>query len=234
MLHLLYPPACLLCHQPIASAHLTVCEACNRSLARYTPPVCQRCGRPLSAAYDADVLCAHCRRRPTAFEQARAPWVYRGAARQAILAFKYHGHHRLGAWLAYEMAELAKDILPMDEIDLVVPVPRHWLKRRLRGIDPAVCLARRLAHSLHRPIDQATLRRVRWTASQTRLSPAQRTRNVRHAFRARADRLQDRTVLLIDDVLTSGATAQACAQTLRESGARRVFVLTGACALPAS
>lgn len=191
-------------------------------------PACSRCGVELPGAFDAVVLCAGCRRRPPAFETAQAPWQYAGRTQDAIRQFKYHRRWRVGGWLAAEMARLAGSSLPIDDIALVLPVPLHWLKRRLKGFNPTESLAASIARRLAIPQSPHALRRTRWTATQTRLSVAARFRNVRRAFRAEARLVRDRSVLLIDDVLTSGATAHACALALKEAGARRVFVLTAA------
>ena len=126
------------------------------------------------------------------------------------------------------MAHTARASLPCEQIDLIVPVPQHVVRRWLRGFDPVAQLANDVSRSLGRPCRAGALRRIRWTATQTRLHGHARRRNVRGAFMARARAVRGRTVLLVDDVLTTGATAQACAQALRQAGASRVFVLTAA------
>ena len=126
------------------------------------------------------------------------------------------------------MAKTARASLPVQEISLVLPVPLHGLKRWLRGWNPSESLARQIATDLGVPYQPAGLRRTRWTRSQTRLSYHRRAQNVREAFEARPSAVQDRTILLVDDVLTSGATAESCVTALKRAGARRVFVLAAA------
>ena len=159
---------------------------------------------------------------------ARAPWRYAGAVQSAVVQFKYHRRWRLGRWLAEEMAREAHASLPLNQVDAVVPVPLHWLKRRLKGSNPAEQLALVIARSCEKPCLGRSLRRIRWTRTQTRLGSSERARNVRQAFVASPRWVRGRGVLLIDDVLTSGATANACATALRDAGARAVFVLTAA------
>jgi len=183
---------------------------------------------PLDAPYDAAIRCARCRLSPPAFDAARATWRYAGATQEAIRRFKFHHRWRLGRWLAEEMAATARQTLPLEAIDLVAPVPLHWLKRTLKGFAPAEDLACAVAQRLRKPYVRGALRPVRWTASQSRLQARQRFRNVRGAFAARPRLVNGRGVLLIDDVLTSGATAQACAQALKSAGARSVVVLAAA------
>ena len=240
--HLLYPPACLLCQmrlsQPAGDSrfastaagfdHAPICANCQNAMPSNSAPVCTRCGVQLRGAFDAVMSCSRCRRTPQRFDAARAPWRYAGTAQRAVRQFKYHRRWRLGRWLAQEMATTARRSLPLKDVDLVVPVPLHWLKRRIRGFDPAEELATSVSGALLKPYVSQALRRTRWTKTQTHLHGPARIRNVHHAFTARPAQVAERTVLLIDDVLTSGATASACAQALKQAGARAVFVLTAA------
>lgn len=234
LLNLLYPPACLLCGTALTSDPAStgegpaVCRACTEVLPRNGPPVCARCGLELPGAFDAVTACLECRNHPPAFEMARSPWRYAGTAQAAVQQFKYHRRWRLGRWLAEEMVQAARASLPIAELDAVLAVPPHWIRRRLNGADPAGTLARTVAQILEKPYAAGALRRVRWTATQTRLSWRARARNVHGAFAARSRLLHHRTILLVDDVLTSGATATACAEALKAAGASRVFVLTAA------
>ena len=209
---LLLPPACALCHVRMPDASTLFCDSCAGSMSSCPPPPCHGCDIPPS------------------FESARAPFLYLGLVRQAVLAFKYQGRRRIGAWLAEAMGRLAQRNLPIDSIDAVAPVPMHWLKARLRGHSAAAQLARDVARHLGRPYHPDVLARARWTSTQTRLTTRQRLRNVEGAFRARLPRGAHPRVLLIDDVLTTGATADACARALRAAGAPSVWVLTAACA----
>lgn len=226
IINLLYPPACLLCHRRAHTPGTVFCDACEGAMPPCLPPVCERCGLSVAGAYDAQPQCRRCQARPPAFAQARAPFLYLDGVREAVHAFKYRGHPRIGRWFAARMAQTASDTLPLARVTRIVPVPSHWLKARLRGASPAASLARAVARQLAVPYDARLLAKTRWTSTQTRLTPPQRFRNVRGAFRARRRLDQDDAVLLIDDVLTSGATADACAQALRAAGAQAVFVLT--------
>ena len=208
LVNLLYPPACLLCHTllPVPEAGGPLCAECARDCPR----------APLPAGHT------------LAGETVRAPWRYTRRAAQAVRQFKYHRRWRIGRWLAEEMADTASTWLPLHEIDAVVPVPQHWLKRRLRSFDPVAQLAHDVSRSLRRPCLPRALRRTQWTRSQTTLQMRARRRNVRNAFAAAPKAVRGRAILLVDDVLTSGATAHACAEALRRAGAARVLVLTAA------
>lgn len=229
--NLLYPPACLLCRASLRHAgHFPplLCAACAAAAPRSSAPVCATCGVTLQGAFDAVVTCAACRQRPLAYDRARAPLVYAGTAQLAVQAFKYHWRWRLGRWLADEMASTARSAFPVAAIEAVLPVPLHWLKRRARGVNAPAYLADRISRALEKPCMPTALRRRRWTGTQTRLSGTDRFRNVHGAFVARPRDVGNRAILLVDDVLTSGATADACATALKEAGATAVFVLTAA------
>jgi ComF family protein len=233
--NLLYPPACLLCRAPLPSrdadgrrAAPVFCDTCHSRMPRIDPPVCGRCGLGLRGAFDAQRVCSSCRTTPLAFDRACSPWWYDGPAQEAIRQFKYSRRWRIGQHLAQEMALLARASLPLETVDVVLPVPLHWLKRRLKGFHPPAYLAQAVAHVLHKPCLSSALRRARWTTTQTSLGWRERFRNVERAFTASTALVAQRSVLLVDDVVTSGATANACARTLKEAGARRVFLLTAA------
>jgi ComF family protein len=203
---------------------------------RITPPVCTSCGDPLPSwrVLSGDAArCARCRRAPRAVDRGRAIGEYDGALRQIIHAFKYDGRRSLGSRLGRLMRESAPELL--DGIDWVVPVPLHPRRQRARGFNQAAELAR----ALELPVRTALVR-VRHTAPQVELPAARRHANVRDAFRLarqrswlvrsghQLPRWSNATVLLVDDVSTTGATLEACARVLKEAGAREVRALTGA------
>ncbi|OFV89804.1 MAG: hypothetical protein A3G76_00045 [Acidobacteria bacterium RIFCSPLOWO2_12_FULL_65_11] len=220
-------PVCAACGAPLDQpTRGPVCAGCWRSILPLTPPLCDRCGDALPTWRSTSVSmerCPRCRRSPRAIDRARAVGTYDGALRAVIHALKYEGRRSLARPLAALMRMRGADVL--DGADWLVPVPLHRSRRRERGFNQAVDLARHLG----RPVRQA-LRRVRPTRTQTGLPAAQRHHNVRGAFviaRA-AGELAGRCVVLVDDVSTTGATLDACARVLKEAGAREVRALTAA------
>lgn len=229
LLNLLYPPACLLCQAQLSSSSDLFCDTCIERMPRNGPPVCLHCGLGLAGAFDAQLLCSACKEgsRLEAVDIARAPWRYTDSMALAIQQFKYHRRWRIGQWLALAMASCArKSEIALERVDEILPVPMHAWKRRFKGFDHTAILTRMLAKIVERPYAAHRLKRSRWTPTQTRFKGAARFRNVRGAFHATS--VRHKTLLLVDDVLTSGATVSACATALKSAGARHVFVLTAA------
>jgi competence protein ComFC len=198
----------------------------GRPARRIEAPFCQRCGEPFYGDLDLAFSCTNCGRRAWSLEWARAGFIAEGTVREAIHGFKYGRHYyqitRLGEWLdlAYEAHASAGGW------DALVPVPLHPRRRRERGFNQSAELARQLSRSRKIPIRDC-LRRRKETAVQARQVRAARLRNLRNAFdlKSRFD-VAGQHLLLIDDVFTTGATADACAHALRKAGAARVCVLT--------
>jgi ComF family protein len=214
-----------------------VCPSCWRAIVPITPPVCRTCGDALPTWRGCDFVsgaCARCRRQPPAVACARAAGAYEGVLRQLIHCLKYEGRRTLAVRLGEMMRERGGDVL--DGADFVVPVPLHWRRQHRRGFNQAEDLARWLGP----PVVRA-LRRVHATSPQFGLTASRRRRNVRGAFapprrgflrRRRYDsRLRNACVVLVDDVSTTGATLQACAEALKGGGAREVRAITAARAL---
>lgn len=240
VLAVLLAPACAACGQLLE--HPTqgpVCGSCWRSILPLTPPVCDRCGDPLPAWRTISTplaRCPRCRRGQRHVDRARAVGAYDGALRAIVHALKYEGRRSLAQPLAGLMCSRGADMLI--GADWVVPVPLHPSRRRERGFNQAADLARYLGiPSLH------ALRRTRATATQTGLPAARRHRNVHGAFAVALGRnrsacghasvqksgLEGSIVVLVDDVSTTGATLDACAQVLKEAAeVREVRALTAA------
>jgi ComF family protein len=192
-----------------------------------TPPLCDRCGDPLPSWRVISLplaTCPRCRRRPPYVARAAAVGTYDGALRAIVHAIKYEGRRSLARPVAALMRQGGCGAV-LDGADFVVPVPLHPSKRRSRGFNQALDLARHLGP---RPV--RALKRTRATPSQTGLPAAQRHRNMRDAFAPawRAPNLTGTIVVLVDDVSTTGATIDSCARVLTQMGAREVRAVTAA------
>lgn len=220
------PPLCLGCGEIVGTAG-SLCAACWQGFSFVSPPQCVRCGVPFGEELGPDAECTECLARPPRFRRARAALVYDDRTRRLVLPFKHGDRTDLarscGAWMARAGADL------LGEADLVAPVPLHWRRLFMRRYNQAQLLAARVARDADLRLAPDLLRRRRWTGSQAGLKAKERRRNVRLAFdvhpRWRSD-LAGRSVLLVDDVLTTGATVDACVRALEKGGARHVDVLT--------
>lgn len=190
-------------------------------------PCCARCGLPFELDVGEEALCGGCIAAPPSFARARSALRYDDASRKLILAFKHgdrlEGVRLFGRWLAQAGAKLTSDA------DLIAPVPLHRWRLFLRLYNQSAVLARALGEAAGKPVVPDLLSRVRWTPSQAGRNARQRRANVRRAFvvpEARRASVEGARILLIDDVFTTGATVDACAETLLEHGARAIDVLT--------
>jgi ComF family protein len=226
-LDLLLPPACVRCGAPGERA---LCAECARALPRIARGLCALCQE--RAAPSESARCAGCASRPSPLDACIAGVYFEADAAAWIRGYKYPPRGILGAGSGRDRARvraLLREALAWYALDApacVVPVPLHPRRLRARGFNPAAALARVAARERDVPCDATALERVRDTPTQTGLGRAARRANVRDAFRAR--RRVPECVWLVDDVVTTGATLEACARVLRRAGARRVVALCAA------
>jgi ComF family protein len=224
-LDVVLPRACPTCDRPLsAGAPSPLCAACREAIVAPVACPCVRCGGPAPPTGS----CTGCVQRSFAFASARSLGPYRPGDPRDVLAravweLKYRGCRTL----AGPLAELLAEHYPFPDDALVVPVPLHPSRLRARGYNQAVLLARGLARRRRMAHDARVLVRVRPTPEQAELDAEARRANVRDAFSIRRGaHLSHPIVVLVDDVLTTGATADACARALLDGGARQVYVLT--------
>ncbi len=217
-LDVVFPPVCARCRR-VGSI---LCAECASQMARVPDLICPRCGRfhDDGAGITRSLPCGDCRRTHSPLIQMRAPLRYAEPTSRIIHRFKYEGYFALGEPLARFMF----DDWPVWEQppDLILPIPLHPKRRRRRGYNQSELLAAPLGRSLGVQTAPAGLRRVRHTAPQVGLGPNERHDNVRDAFAADASRVSGRHVLLVDDVLTTGATMRAAAEALLAAGAASI------------
>ena len=232
-LHLIFPSPCRVCGLPLDAARRSL--ICGRCWGRVRPiahPFCSRCGRPFASPLIHDGspghVCGACRERPPAFVMARAATLYEtgGTIRAAILLFKHGRRVSLARHLGRLMAEAGNGLFDPRQLDLLIPVPLHARRMRERGFNQAALLARELGSAWRLRVGHGLLQRARETEAQ-RGGREAREANVKGAFIvAQPDQVHGRSLLLIDDVLTSGATANECALALLMAGATEVGVYT--------
>jgi ComF family protein len=228
-----FPSGCRICRNLLtSSSRVPICEECLASFAKVQGPCCEVCGLPLPG-FGNDVgeirLCPACQQRIYAFERARSFAVYQDAVVKAILLLKFEQIEPLGGWFASRLAEIVKAEGDRLAADVVVPVPLHKTRERERGYNQAALIAEPLAKKLRLPHKAVLLMRTKARPDKQILSLEERWESVRGAFATRpGSQVDNQRVLLVDDVLTTGATLDACARALREAGATSVVVLTAA------
>lgn len=222
---LVLPPVCISCRTRIEGQGL-ICGTCFASIDFIAPPICARLGVPLPYGTGEPCLSAAAIAKPPVYDRARAVAQYSSTMRELIQAFKYGDRHEglalFGRWLMKAGAELLEDA------DLLVPVPLYPSRLWWRRYNQSAMLAYALQKQTAVKVDCFALSRVRRTLSQVGLSADQRRRNVAGAFKvakSRRNRVAGKHVVIIDDVITTGATAEACARALKRAGAARVDVL---------
>ena len=225
-LDLLYPPQCLKCGAITSRIH-TLCGDCWQTISFISAPCCTACGLPFDYDLGAGAICGECARTRPVFDRARAAFIYDDQSRQLILGFKHGDQLQRAIAFSRWMNRAGEDLITA--ADYLIPVPLHWTRLFARRFNQAVVLAMKIGGRAGKPVLTRTLIRRKRTPSQGRLRRSRRVANLRGAFKVppgAKEELAGKRVLLIDDVLTTGATATACTKTLRRAGATHVDVLT--------
>jgi ComF family protein len=224
-LDLALPPLCPSCREPLGDG-VGLCAACWSKLSFIEPPYCARLGIPF--LYDAGpgLLSMEAIADPPAYDRARAAVRYDDVARALVVSYKYTDRMDLAPLMGRWMARAGRELLT--DADALIPVPLHWRRLWARRFNQSATLAGAIAQGSGVPVLHSALKRVRATAQQVGLSKAERADNVQGAFRVPAEEkanVAGRRLVLIDDVLTSGATVDTCARALLRAGAAHVDVL---------
>ncbi len=226
---LVFPRNCFICHNqiPTQNSQEGVCPDCLRCMRMNFPPFCQKCNRHLQGPYVA-ALCHNCRTYKPHFDFAWGACLYTAHLKKMIHSFKYGQKTMLRHTLANLMiSHVKKYSLDIQQFDLLIPIPLHPTRQRERGYNQAFCLAQGLSKYYKIPLKPNILKRVEHTKNQTSLSRKDRWTNLTSAFKmSTPSNVNNKSILLIDDLLTTGATSSQAAQTLKEAGANTVGVLT--------
>ena len=219
------PPLCPACRQLIGDGG-ALCASCWSRLSFIAPPYCERLGIPFVYDPGPGILSMQAIADPPAYNRARAAVRFDEVSRALVHALKYGDRLDLAPTLGRWMVNAGRPLLA--EADAVVPVPLHWRRLWARRFNQSATLARQISLASGVPVAHAALKRVKATVQQVGLSKSERALNVQGAFKVAADRqsdIQGRRVVLVDDVLTTGATVDACARALLRAGAANVDVL---------
>lgn len=234
-----FPRACVVCGSSltipdsVGASSRRFCAECRTELTKHADqPGCRRCGAPLGPYVDPLHGCLECRRESFAFRRVYRLGVYEGAVREAVIRCKYLGHEPLLMAIADLIWEYTGTDLQQEGVSLIAIIPQHWRQRIFSRHHAPEILAEVWGRRLQVPVGSPILAKVRSTRKQARLNRTERHKNQHGVFRVtRPEAVQGQTVLLVDDVLTTGATAHSAARALRSAGAKKVVVAVIARAL---
>jgi ComF family protein len=224
---LLLPPACNFCGRSLArpSSQPLICAECREAFIAKIGPSCPRCAAPVHP-FEAGPDCPRCRKRRYAFHSTLALGIYRDRLREAVIRMKQRLHEPLTISMGHLLAETMAEAVQQERPDLLIAVPTFWMKRLRRGVNGPDLLAEAIGSTLSIRTVRRLLYCRRSTKKQGTLLPFERLRNVRNAFGVnKSYDLAEARVMLVDDIMTTGATASEAARTLRRAGASRVTVL---------
>ncbi|MBI5196712.1 MAG: ComF family protein [Nitrospirae bacterium] len=219
-LNILFPESCPVCKKP-STYHKTapICAECWDGISPYNGPICRICGKPLVS--DASIECGICITSKPAFKQARSFGLYDGTLKEAVNLLKYHKIKRLSKPLSAIILRTE-----ITGIDVVLPVPLYKKRLRHREFNQSALLAKYLAGSMGVPLAIDCLVKVRDTMPQVGLRAQEREKNIKNAFEVRDKRfIQGKTLMLVDDVITTGATVRECSRQLKKAGAKDIYVI---------
>lgn len=221
----LYPRTCPVCRDVVTPKGNCVCTECKEMLPYVAEPVCMRCGRPIDS--EQDEFCSSCDRKKFSYERGFAVFAYDDVMQQAVADFKYRNRRELAEFFSAELADVFQKKLSGFGAEAFVPVPIHSARKRYRGYNQAEVLCKSLSEQTGIPVREL-LKRDRKTAPQKELDAADRLRNLEQAISfhpAEQERGMPKTVILVDDIYTTGSTAEACTRVLLRAGVHKVYLL---------
>lgn len=232
LVDIIYPKVCLACKNRLkdtSSVDNLICGQCWSKIKKNPPPFCYCCGRHLETPNQLTNICLQCVKKKLHFDRAFSPCIYEGVIKELIHEFKYKGKDYLGATLSRLMVEFIKEYnFPMESVDFIIPVPLHKARLREREFNQAQILSKYIAAAFDKKTLDSVLRRHCNTKAQVDLNEEnERMLNVKGSFTLdKKSAIIGKNILLVDDVLTTGATCSEAALALKNSGSGTVFVLT--------
>ena len=220
---LLYPRRCPVCDRAVTPFGSLICETCKREPVYIKELCCMKCGKEL--AKEEEEYCADCRRQRHLFDRGRALFAYKSIA-DSIYRFKYKGRREYAAYYAECIAGRLGGWIVQCRPDALVPVPIHDSKRRMRGYNQAEVLAKELGRMMNIPVESNLIKRVRKTVPMKDLSAFERQNNLKRAFKICRNDVKLSTIIIIDDIYTTGSTIDAMSYELRKAGVKRIYFVT--------
>lgn len=223
LLDLLYPRRCPVCDRAVKPFGSLICKACESKFKYIGEPYCMKCGKPLRE--EEREYCGDCKRQKHLFDRGRALFEYKSAS-DSVYRFKYKGRQEYGAYYAGCMADKLGKWLAECHPDALIPVPIYRGKRRVRGYNQAEVLARELHKITGIPVETDLIKRVRKTVPMKDLSASERQNNLKRAFKICRNDVKLNTIVIIDDIYTTGSTIDAMSYELRRAGIESIYFMT--------
>lgn len=221
LIDLFFPRRCPMCDGVLPLGEL-ICAECAKELRRVMPPYCLKCGKPIADA--GKEFCPDCQSNVHLYREGRALYEYR-AVRASIYRFKYRGRYEYAAFYGKALAEGMEAVIRRWQPDALVPVPLHKARKRKRGYNQAEALARVLGKTLDIPVDTTLIQRVKKTTPQKQLNRQMRQNNLKKAFKIDRNDVKLNTIIIIDDIYTTGSTIDAMASALLEAGIQNIYFI---------
>ncbi|MDE6388197.1 MAG: double zinc ribbon domain-containing protein [Lachnospiraceae bacterium] len=220
LLDIFYPRRCPVCDKAVKPFGSLICETCKEELGYIRAPYCTKCGKELDR--EESEYCGDCMHRRHLFDSGRALYAYKDIA-DSLYRFKYKGRREYAAYYAGCMAEQLGRWIAVHRPDALVPVPIHDSKRRVRGYNQAEALARELGEIMNIPVETKLVKRVRKTVPMKDLSVSERQNNLKRAFKICRNDVKLDTIIIIDDIYTTGSTIDAMCYELRKVGVKKIY-----------
>ena len=218
---LVYPPACAVCQELLAPGETGCCTSCRKEIDYVKAPVCKKCGQEVS---DGSIeLCRDCEKHERSFVRGYPAMNYVSPVKEGVYAFKYQNRKDAAGFFAAEIIRVhGRELLSL-QADALIPVPVHKRKLKRRGYNQAELLARELSNYLRVPVDTELLERSVNTPPQKTLDPALREKNMKSAFQMTKKSVNYKSVMLVDDIYTTGSTIEACTRLLKAHGIEDIY-----------
>lgn len=224
-LSVLYPRHCPVCDEIVDQTNEKICLSCMRQLKIMTPPWCVKCGKKIN---EGEELCKDCMEKTHIFIRGRALYEY-GSAAETVYRFKYGGRREYADYFGEQMGDFLGEYILSRKPDALVPIPLHKKRMIVRGYNQAELLAKAIGRQLGIPVITDYLIRVKNTIPQKKLNPAERQNNLKKAFNITKNDVKLKSIILVDDIYTTGATMDEAASVLLHAGAEKVYYVTLTC-----
>ncbi len=220
---LLYPARCPVCDDIVTPKGELICERCRHKLPYIKEPICKCCGKEIRRREQE--YCSDCQRIPHHYTEGRALLAYNEVMQRSVSAFKYKNRQEYARLYGRELARVFGRQISRWGAEVLIPVPIHKSRYRKRGYNQAGLLADSLAEYIELPVDSRLLIRTKKTTAQKSLNTKERVKNLQDAFQVKKSVVQYKKIILVDDIYTTGSTADACAGVLKDGGAEQVYLL---------